>query len=55
MYGQGSVTPVVPVVATAAALPVTGANNIVGIALAVAAGLAVWALIYAGVAKFGKR
>ena len=56
MYGQGSIQPV-PVVlgVTAVALPVTGVNNAVQIAIAAAAGLAVWAMIYVGVAKFGKR
>jgi len=56
MYGQGSVTPVVLGAAAAAGvLPLTGMSNAVEIALAAAAGLAVWALVYVAVTKFGKR
>ena len=54
MYGKGSVS-ILPVVATAAVLPVTGVNNAVEIALAAAAGLAVWAVLYMANAKYGKR
>ena len=39
----------------ASVLPQTGVNSVVQIALALAAGLAVWALVYVVMAKFGKR
>jgi zinc transporter ZupT len=43
------------VLATAAVLPVTGMNSATQIALAVAAGLAVWAVVYMAAAKLNKR
>jgi hypothetical protein len=52
MYGKGSG---VPPVVTAATLPVTGSHGAVGVALALAAGLAAWAGLYVAQAKFGKR
>jgi hypothetical protein len=64
MYGQGSATPTPAVVAavpavagvtTAALLPQTGASSLIGIALAVAAALVVWATIYVARAKFSAR
>jgi len=56
MYGQGNGTPqVLGAVTTAAVLPLTGVSNVVEIALAAAAGLAVWAMVYFAVAKYGKR
>ena len=59
MYGQGSGTPAVLAAATgvgaAAVLPHTGATGIVEIALAVAAGLAAWAVVYVATAKYAKR
>lgn len=56
MYGQGNGTPqVLGAVTTAAVLPLTGVSNVVEIALAAAAGLAVWALVYVAAAKFGQR
>lgn len=55
MYTPTPVAPVLGAATTAVALPMTGASNVVQIALAAAAGLAVWAMIYVGVAKFGKR
>jgi LPXTG-motif cell wall-anchored protein len=57
--GSGVTTPkIVPAVlgaSTAAILPQTGANSGVEYAVAAAAGLAVWALVYMGMAKFGSR
>jgi hypothetical protein len=56
MYGQGNGTGAVLAAATTATvLPVTGMNNAVQIALAAAAGLAVWAVVYVAYAKYGKR
>jgi hypothetical protein len=56
MYGQGNGTPqVLGAVATGAVLPLTGVSNAVQIALAAAAGLAVWAVVYVAYAKFGNR
>jgi len=56
MYGQGNGTPVVlGAAATAGVLPLTGVSNAVEIALAAAAGLAVWAMVYVVSAKYGKR
>jgi hypothetical protein len=55
MYGKGSTPVVLPAATTAVVLPATGAHSYVGIALAVAAGLAVWAGLYVAQAKFGKR
>ena len=60
MYGQGS-SAIVPVAgavlgaSTMAVLPQTGMTNAVQIAIAAAAGLVVWAVLYVGMAKFGKR
>ncbi len=59
MYGQGNgVTKVVPPVLGAAAigvLPQTGMNDVVQIALALAAGLIIWGVVYVVSHKFGKR
>jgi hypothetical protein len=59
MYGQGSGLPPVLGAATgagaAAVLPQTGVNSVVEIALAVAAGLAAWAVVYVASAKIAKR
>lgn len=56
MYGQGTGTPqVLGAVTTAAVLPLTGVSNVVEIALAAAAGLAVWGLVYLAATKYGKR
>ena len=56
MYGHGNATGVVLAAATTATvLPLTGVSNAVEIALAAAAGLAVWALVYVAVAKYGQR
>ncbi len=40
---------------TAAVLPLTGVSNVVEIAVAAAAGLAVWAIVYMAATKFSKR
>jgi LPXTG-motif cell wall-anchored protein len=60
MYGQGG--KVLGCVAGAAAacvgatvLPQTGVDAAIQIALAAAAGLAAWAVVYVSAAKFGKR
>jgi hypothetical protein len=56
MYGLGNGTPqVLGAVTTAAVLPLTGVSNVVEVALAAAAGLVVWAMVYFAVAKYGKR
>jgi len=55
MYAKASIPAVLPIATTAVVLPATGAHNFVGIALAAAAGLAVWAVLYVAQAKFGKR
>jgi hypothetical protein len=56
MYGQGSGTPtVLGAATTATVLPVTGMSSAVELALALAAGLAVWVVVYVAAAKFGKR
>lgn len=61
MYGQGSATgtPSVLGAATTAAgiavLPKTGMSNLVDIALAVAAGLIAWGIVYGAQAKYSKR
>lgn len=52
--GGGIVAPVLGA-ATAAVLPQTGMNSAVEIALAAAAGLAVWAVVYVAMTKFAKR
>lgn len=54
MYGQGGPA-VLGAVTTAAVLPLTGMSNAVEIAIALAVGLAVWAVVYLGIVKFGKR
>jgi hypothetical protein len=56
-FGNGGTNPTAPVLGatTAAVLPVTGMNSAIQIALAVAAGLAVWALVYVATSKFSKR
>jgi hypothetical protein len=56
-FGNGNPNSVGPVlgVSTAAVLPVTGMNSAIQIALAVAAGLAVWALVYVAASKYSKR
>ncbi|HEY6736217.1 MAG TPA: hypothetical protein VI322_00720 [Candidatus Saccharimonadia bacterium] len=47
---------IIPPVAAAATLPVTGAaHNAVQLALALGLALAAWAVAYAAVAKFGRR
>ncbi|MDB5178504.1 MAG: hypothetical protein JWN01_447 [Patescibacteria group bacterium] len=53
--GKGGVVPAVLGAATAAVLPQTGMHSAVAIAIAAAAGLAVWAIVYAAMAKFNKR
>jgi hypothetical protein len=53
MYGKGSILPAA--IVPAAILPVTGMHNAVAIALAVAAGLAAWAVVYMAASKFNKR
>ncbi|HSX01779.1 MAG TPA: LPXTG cell wall anchor domain-containing protein [Candidatus Saccharimonadia bacterium] len=57
LYGKGSGTVLGAATGGAAvvALPQTGANTTVQIALAVAAGLAVWAAVYVARAKFSQR
>jgi hypothetical protein len=56
MYGLGNGTPqVLGAVTTAAVLPLTGVRNVVEIAIAAAAGLAVWGVIYMATSKFSKR
>ena len=57
MYGQTPkvIAPVAGTVLGASVLPVTGMTNAVQIALAAAAGLAVWALVYVAGTKFSKR
>jgi hypothetical protein len=59
MYGKGSSIPAVLGVTTAAGttglLPKTGANMVIELALAIAAGLAVWALAYVANTKFSQR
>jgi hypothetical protein len=54
MY-KGGINPVVPTVLGASILPVTGMHNTVAIALAVAAGLAAWAVVYMTASKLNKR
>lgn len=53
--GKGGFVPVVAGASTAAILPQTGATGIIEIALAVAAGLAAWAVVYVATAKYAKR
>jgi LPXTG-motif cell wall-anchored protein len=59
MSGSGPTpTQIVPAVlgaSTVAALPQTGANSAVQYAVAAAAGLAVWAMVYVGMSKFGRN
>jgi hypothetical protein len=59
MSGQGfggpTVGGVVAGAGAAAVLPQTGMNSVVEIALAVAAGLAAWAVVYVASAKIAKR
>ena len=59
MYGSGgTTTKIVPAVlgaSTVAVLPQTGVNSAEEFAVAAAAGLAVWAMVYVGMIKFGKR
>lgn len=61
MYGMGNTTPVVLGTTTTSAivaanvLPSTGMNLAVELALSVAAGLAVWAVVYMLTVKFSKR
>ncbi len=56
MYGSGSGTDkvIAPVlgVATAAVLPQTGVNTSIELALAAAAGLVVWAMVYGVMTKY---
>ena len=53
--GQGAVVAPVLGAATVAVLPRTGMNAAVEIALAAAAGLAVWAVVYFAFSKFSNR
>ena len=48
MYGEGNVAPIAPVVAGVAvtALPNTGANDLVQIAVAVGAAMVTWGVLY---------
>ncbi len=60
MYGQGSSsTPTalgaVATVTGLAVLPQTGMSNVVDIAIAVAAGLVAWGVVYIAQNKFQKR
>ena len=58
MYNTGKGSGPIPAVlgaSTAAVLPQTGMNTAVQIALAVAAGLVVWAAVYFGMSKITKR
>jgi len=56
MYGQGTAAPaVLGAATTATVLPFTGVSNAVEIALAAAAGLAVWAMVYIAINRFNNR
>ncbi len=59
MYGYGNATGLVlgtgTGVVAATTLPVTGTNWVVDLALAAAAGLAVWAMVYVLNTKLNKR
>jgi zinc transporter ZupT len=58
MYTPGKVLGACTTAATVAGcatLPVTGMNSATQIALALAAGLAVWAVVYMAAAKLNKR
>jgi hypothetical protein len=52
--GGGLIAPVLGA-STVAVLPRTGVNSAIEFALAAAAGLAVWALVYVAMNKFSKR
>lgn len=57
MYGRGagSAAGVGAGLGATTMLPETGMNLAVQLAVAIVAGLAVWALVYGTTAKFGKR
>ena len=50
-----AIAPIAGTVLGASVLPQTGMSNAVQIAVAAAVGLAVWAMAYMAVTKFGKR